>query len=565
MPRNLNGAALIATALAVALIVERGAAQSSSALNRALELESAGKYRESVVAFREALADAPVTQVILGLERVYYQLGQSDSLLPLLRTLLAGRPRDPTLRTVQLRTLIMQHRDADANATFIEWANSSPRESTPYREYARLLLENNRAAAADTVLRTAARVLGSMQELAAELAQLRAALGLWVASAAAWRDALRTQPHLDQAAVFALLGAPAEKRDSLRGTLRAAPAELGARRLLAALELRWNAPTEAWSALNELAPNESVVAAWVEFAAAAEGMEAWATARDAYQAALTHGAPAEIRLRAAQAAFYGGDFPATVELLLPYGERPDSGVLDIVTALRARAYSALGNAPGVLGLLKRVGAELSPDVREEVGRSVAWAWVRAGQLDSARTAAGADGDDPRVQAWIALYEGDLQGARGKLRQLGDASPDAVLAQALLSRTGTLRSAGAGAAFLALAQRDSVRALAQFIAAATEVGEGAPLMLGTAARIAAARGGVEQAIELWRRIVERHADAPEAAEADLEWARTLRRGGDNAAAIARLEHLLLTYPQSALAPQARRELDLARNAVPPARQ
>jgi hypothetical protein len=30
---------------------------------------------------------------------------------------------------------------------------------------------------------------------------------------------------------------------------------------------------------------------------------------------------------------------------------------------------------------------------------------------------------------------------------------------------------------------------------------------------------------------------------------------------RLEHLLLTYPQSALAPQARRELDLARNAVP----
>jgi hypothetical protein len=33
------------------------------------------------------------------------------------------------------------------------------------------------------------------------------------------------------------------------------------------------------------------------------------------------------------------------------------------------------------------------------------------------------------------------------------------------------------------------------------------------------------------------------------------------AVERLEHMILTYPRSALVPQARRELDLAKQSVP----
>lgn len=538
--------------------------QTSSALQRAFELESNGKYREAVVAFREALADAPLTTVVLGLERVYYQLGQSDSLLPLLRSLLAGRPRDPTLRTVQLRTLVMLHRDFDAYATFVEWANASPRESTPFREYARILLDQNRTAAADTVLQLAAKQLSSMQELSAELAQLRAALGLWVPSAAAWREALRSQPWLDQAGVYALLSAPPDKRDSLRSVLREPPIELGARRLLAGLELRWNAPAEAWSALREVPPNDSTTAAWVEFAAEVEGLEAWAIARDAYDAALQHGAPASVRVKAASAALNGRDAASALALLEPYGERPDSSVREDVLLMRARAYSTLGDAAAVRTILQRFGDELSLDIRDEIARAIAWAFVRGGQLDSAKAAIAATGDDPRARAWIALYEGDLQGARNKLRQLGETTADAVLAQALLSRTRALRSEAAGRAFLALAQRDSARAIDLFVSAVGDVEDAAPLMLAAAARIAGARtdsSAAAKTLMLWERIVLRYPAAPEAAEADLEWARALRRTGDSKGAAARLEHLLLTYPQSALAPQARRELDLARNAIP----
>ena len=48
---------------------------------------------------------------------------------------------------------------------------------------------------------------------------------------------------------------------------------------------------------------------------------------------------------------------------------------------------------------------------------------------------------------------------------------------------------------------------------------------------------------------------------LEWARLLRRRGDTSGAIAHLEHLILNSPDSALLPQARRELELAKGTVP----
>ena len=76
-------------------------------------------------------------------------------------------------------------------------------------------------------------------------------------------------------------------------------------------------------------------------------------------------------------------------------------------------------------------------------------------------------------------------------------------------------------------------------------------------MASARRDDARAIGLWTRLVEQYTAAPEAPEADLEWARTLERRGDRAAATARYEHLILTWPDSALVPQARQALDRLR--------
>jgi hypothetical protein len=87
------------------------------------------------------------------------------------------------------------------------------------------------------------------------------------------------------------------------------------------------------------------------------------------------------------------------------------------------------------------------------------------------------------------------------------------------------------------------------------------MLVAAARIRASLHDDAGATALWTRIVADHADSPEATESELEWARALRRRGDNAGATAHLEHLILSAPQSALLPQARRELEIVRGTVP----
>ncbi|HMA39569.1 MAG TPA: hypothetical protein VKP10_05795, partial [Gemmatimonadales bacterium] len=50
-------------------------------------------------------------------------------------------------------------------------------------------------------------------------------------------------------------------------------------------------------------------------------------------------------------------------------------------------------------------------------------------------------------------------------------------------------------------------------------------------------------------------------AELEWARLLLRQGKAADAVAHLEHLVLTYPASAVVPEARRELERAKGAIP----
>jgi tetratricopeptide (TPR) repeat protein len=120
----------------------------------------------------------------------------------------------------------------------------------------------------------------------------------------------------------------------------------------------------------------------------------------------------------------------------------------------------------------------------------------------------------------------------------------------------------GAAFLTLARGDSAAAAARFVEAAERHAEAASALLLAAARIHAARNDGKTAIATWQRIVAQYGEAPEAAEAELEWARALRQSGDVQGAITHLEHLILSAPQSALLPQARRELELARGTVPP---
>ena len=564
---RLMVAALLLLPVARLAPAQAAANPQQSVLGRALDLEGAGKCAEAIPLYREAIRIEDPVGAVLGLERCHSMSGGSEAMLPLLDTLLAAKPRDPTLRTVQLRTLVGLRRDAEAETAFTQWTSFSPREPAPYREYARLLLDQGRAAAADTVLQGAVRAIGGSRDLAAEFAQMQAALGLWLPSAKSWRQATETLPYLEQAATFALFAAPDSLRDSVRAVFSAPPLALSSRRILALLETRWRSAREGWLVLAPLAPTDSVVAAWLDFAREAEQNESWLTARDAYVAVRAH-RPKDrsVALRAATAAMNGGE-PASALALLQEtaGSEGDDAA---ITLLQIRALGALGRAGEIERLLAERAAKLDDEGKRMAQRALAWAWIRGGDLPKAKAALAASGgtseEDERVEGWLALYEGDLKTARSGLRRTDETSRDVVTAMALLSRTRAEFAPAVGDAFLALAKGDTAGAAQRFEATAAQVEDATPFLLGVAARLSVAVRDTAHAIGLWRRIVESHGDSPEAAESDLDWARVLRRRGDATGAVARLEHLILTYPQSALVPQARRELDLARGQVPPAR-
>ncbi len=572
MGRGVWGAGIIA-ALALGVPRARLCAQAQQsadtmAFYKALDLEAAGKYRDAAPLFRSALHTPAGTNALLGLERVYAEIGWLDSLLAPLDTLIASAPTEETYRTVQLRTLQTLGRDADLRASFERWVRDLPSSPAPYREYSRLLLQRNQTAAADSVLARANAVLGTTKDLKLEIAQARAAQGQWVESAQAWREALRGADYLEQGAAYALAPTPSAMRVQVRAVFLAPPVEVAARRALADLETTWGSPADGWDALKDMPADSAAAEAWSEFAKQAESEERWTIAREALEAALRWRRTPELSLRAATAAINVGDAAAALRLAPLSDANGDSALAAReYLPVQARALAALGRPADAERLVDSYDKFLAPGARAQLTRTIAWGWVRIGDMAKARAslaATGVEGDSSDAAGWLALYDGNLKAARTLLRGGTESTPELAAVLGLIARLKVDSAPAIGHAFLSLARGDSAGAVTQLLAAADSTPGGRSLLLATAAQVQLARRNDADAIALWKRILDGDGDTPEAPEAELEWARLLHRKGDSAGATTHLEHLILTYPQSALVPQARRELDQLQSATPPSR-
>jgi tetratricopeptide (TPR) repeat protein len=483
-----------------------------------------------------------------------------DSIIPVVQRVVQLRPTDPVARSIQLRALVGIGRDDDARLAFTAWRRASGADGAPFREYARLLLQQGRAQAADSVLGEAGRLLGSGGALSGEVAQLHVALGRWNAAAVAFREALRDEPYLETSAMFALNRAPAPTRDSIRTVLLADPALLAPRRLLSSLELAWGEPRRAWFALASVKADDSTSAAWRAFGERAELAQSWLVARDAWTAVLEKRGDLEAQQRAAQAALNAGDAMGALQLVSRKGPGTDAVRARALLPIEIAALGELGRASEAQRRIDASGALLDETARSAMARPLVSAYLRAGDLARAKAAVkGTDlEDDDETAGWLALYDGDLATARKRLVRAATQRGELVDALGVLARTRVDQSPGLGAAFLALARRDSAGAAARFIALSDSVGPAAPALLSMAARLSPKAG----AMTLWDRIVATWPKSPEAAEALLASARALLAAGDKAGAITRFETLLVDYPTSALAPQARRELERMKGQVPP---
>jgi tetratricopeptide (TPR) repeat protein len=281
-----------------------------------------------------------------------------------------------------------------------------------------------------------------------------------------------------------------------------------------------------------------------------------------------------VRAEAARALLAGGDRAGAREQLARVVDTP--GVPADARALAEAALvdvlirdGALAEAATRLGAAGPEG--LTGEDAQALRLDLARAFTGRGDLPAAESILGRDSSVAAVaqRGWIALYRGDLALADSQFRRAGPyAGPrdDATARTAMLALLQTIDAARApelGRALLLLAGGDSAAAVPALREAARRLGARSRAgVLTLAGRVAARPGGdPETALRLLTDAVAADDGGAFAPEAELVAARVLLRQGRTADAIARLEHLILTHPGSAFTPEARRELERARGAVP----
>jgi len=504
-------------------------------------------------------------------------------LLPLVQAARARLPESPALRSLELRVYAALNQLDSLETIARRWAAGAPQSESPYREWGQALADRRMWDEARRAFLTGRRVLGNEGALAVELAQLEQRTGNWEAAAAEWGRAVTRTPDVEPNAATQLADAPPAMRERVARVLTAPGASIRTRRLAAEILLSWGQPNEAWSAMQStLVPVDSDTPAALRRFADLTAALATPEAHRVRGLALTRWADmvpwslgSRARAEAVGELLEGGDKVAARRVL--EGLTTDSTVPPETQAAAEAALLRVLMADGQLDVAdERLASErtaLTADDRAALRLTLAQARVARGDLDRAEAALGSDSSVVAIaeRGWIALYRGDLKGAMTAFRTAGPYAVDRAAAtertamMAMLQRIQSESNPELGAALLTLARGDSVAAIAALRRAAARLPEqgGRLEVLLLAGQVASQKGGEQEptALALFDEIVRGGGEGAAPAAADLEWARLLVRTGRPTEAIAHLEHLILTYPNSAFVPEARRVLERAKGAIP----
>ena len=546
------------------------------ALAQAHEFERKGNHAEAAAAFLRVLAARPGdASALLGLERSLEPLGRSHDVLPHARNAVGAVP-NAVVYPILIRTYMAASEPDSARAAAEAWARLAPRDPSPYRELVTAALQRRNRPIARAAIEAARQRTGQAHALAYEAAQLLAADGDWTGATREWLAAITQLPGHHLTAIAALTPAPERTRVDILRTLRG-EGTVDARRLQAVLMARWGDPLGgARELITSLATPSRMqsVEILTQFAdqlralGSADAPRARALVLEELADRSTGVAASRARLEAARAYQEAGDREASRRMLGnigPEGSLAGNGAATLISVLVD---------DGKLEEAERKLAELRPGMPAEefqaLNRRIAWGHVRGGNLDAAerRMAGDSTVEGMALSGRIAVYRGDITGGIELLRMAGpyagtrEEATDRTALLALLQPIEADSLPELGAALLLLERADSAKAAAAFerIAARLPVdGGGAELRL-LAGRIERLRGEHGSAERLLRAAGDAAAPAT-APAAELELARLLITVQRQAEAVTLLEHLILTYPTSALVPQARRLLDETRGAIP----
>jgi tetratricopeptide (TPR) repeat protein len=576
----------------VGLLVLAARVLPAQAIGQGFELERAGQYEQAAAIYLATLrADPTNLPALLGLERVLPPLNRLGELLPAAQQAAAAKPTSAALRGVLLRTYVALNEPDSARAMALRWAAAAPRDEAPYREWAMALEDAHRHAAARDVLLAGRRALGRPGAFGIELAELSQLTGDWEGAAREWAAALEDAPVQLPNAASVLADAPAHERERIARVLTAGSPSPLTRRLAGELLLNWGQASRAWAVFEPsvATPSPDATVAVRRFAdlAGARGtpdarrVRGLALARYADLLPERGGAAARARTDAARAFIEAGDRAAARQVLERVAQ-DTTAPPDAQRLAQGAVVEALIDAGQLDEAAQQLATNdrLSADDRARLRLRLARARIGTGDVDRADATLARDSsvEALALHGWIALYRGRLRDAQALFRAAGPYAGDrhdatertAMLA--LLQQVPTDSFPELGGALLLLAQGDSLHAVQALRLAAERLGtgeggggggEGRPDLLLVAGRVAARLDTAQQrtALELFDEVVRTAGQGAAAPAAELEWARLLQRRAQMAEAIQHLERLILTYPGSAVVPEARRELARAKGAIP----
>ena len=546
--------------------------------DRAFELERRGSYAQAATSYRQILTSHPADlNSLLGLERVLHELGRSTELGPPASAAVKAEPKNPVLYAVAIRAWTAADQADSVTVLVDRWAQVEPASEAPYREWGFAALARRDRQGARRAYKTGRERLGRPDALAGEVAQLATWEGDYPLAVSEWLAAIRAMPGYKSSAIGLLSQVPADKRVTVLTELDRR-GELITDQLGASLSARWNEPLAGFERLVRRLPagpeGITPLQEFLEDVGTSTGREsALARARTLEMLAERQGSQRAKHLaEAARAYSDAGEQNSARRMLAQLSQDPRASPDAAATAGATLvgvliSEGKLDEADRRLAELKRT---LSIEEYERLTHRLSRAWLKDGKLDQAERLLAADSsiEGIALRGRARLYRGDLAGATRDLAAAGpftgdrgDAT-DRASVLALLQVIDQDSLPALGTAFLALERGDSATAAGGFSGVGKQLPPdrgGASLFL-LAGRIRAAQGSLPEADQLFRKAtgVPGTAAAP---AAGLELARLMIRQGRPRDAIATLEQLILEFPASAVAPQARRLLDSVRGGAP----
>ncbi len=571
---------LALTAVVLGSLLPAALRAQDPAMQRAFELERRGNYLAAADAYRGVLASRPAdVAALLGLERALVPAGRGNDILPQVRAALATAPKSSAVYGVALRAYAAADAPDSLRAVAERWAAVSPGDETPYREWGAAALGRRDRQGAAAAYRRGREALHRPEALAAEMAQLAVQDGDFRAALKEWVPAMRRFPGYRTSAVSSLASAPDSVRDDLLGELEH-ESDFAARRLEAELRARWGDPLGAVEALQDALPGQTALAvealrSLLDQLRPQAGHDARVAQGRVLELIADRSVAAErarLRLDAARVYSSAGEREAARRMLVGIAddERAPGAVSAGASSTLVQVLIGEGKLEEAARRLAEHKGDMAGDEYAGLQHRLVAGYIQTGDLARADSALGQDStvDGLALAGKIRLYHGDVAGAIQRFKAAGPFAGDrdeATERTALLAMLQPIEPDSVpelGGAMLALARGDTARAVAGLDHAGSSLPAakgGAELHL-MAGRLAAAQGKPDDAERLLT--VAAAPEAPGTAPAaELALAELLidQRRPDEA--VARLEHLILTYPASALVPQARRRLDEARGAVP----